>query len=198
MQTGECSISNSETGVEIYDSEFEGRGITVASCQRGFVASKSAIMLISSKIIKNKQAGFEADECRIKITDGEFSDNALGVQIKGGEGQISMSKFLRNSLTTLHLKGTRIKIQRCLFADNSQDALRTEDSRSLLLNNAFSSNGGFNLYNAGVEVVSARQNWWGVTEKNLIFEKIFDAARDKNVGAVQIFPWLNEKPKLMP
>ena len=198
VQMTGSTISDSETGIEIYNSEFDGGDTTVTSCQRGCVLNKSAVVLASSKIINNQQTGLEADECRIKITGGEFSGNALGARIKGGEGQIVMSRFLRNRLTALHLIGSRIKIQRCLFAENSQDALHTEDGRALLLNNAFSANGGFNMYNAGREVVSARLNWWGTTDPLLIGQKVHDALRDKNTGAVHVFPWLNEKPQLMP
>ncbi|HXE98549.1 MAG TPA: right-handed parallel beta-helix repeat-containing protein [Dongiaceae bacterium] len=192
------TVSDAETGIEIYNSEFEGRDMTVSSCQRGCVLDKSSVVLSALKMLNNRQAGLEAEECRLKITGGEFSGNALGVRIKGGEGQIVASIFKGNSQTALHLLGSRIRIQRCLFAGNSRDALRTEDGRALLLNNAFSANGGFNLYNAGSDVVSARQNWWGTTDRSLIGEKIHDAARDKNSGAVQVFPWLNEKPPLVP
>jgi hypothetical protein len=171
--------------------------MTVASCQRGFVVSNSSFLLVSPKISNNRQVGLEANECRIKITGGEFSNNALGARINGGEGQIFMSAFLRNSQTALYLKSARIKIQRCLFAFNRQDALHTDDGRSLLVNNAFSSNGGFNLYNAGSERVSARQNWWGTVDPSLIAQKIFDGASDKNSGFVDVSPWLFEKPQLM-
>lgn len=192
------TVSDSETGIEIYNSEFDSRDTTISSCQRGCLLIESAVVLASTKIMNNQQTGLETDECRIKISGGEFSGNALGARIKGGEGQIVMSRFQRNRQTALHLLGSRIKIQRCLFAENSQDALRTEDGRALLLNNAFSSNGGFNLYNAGSEVVAARQNWWEGTDSLLISQKIYGALQDKNSGAVHIFPWLNEKPQLMP
>lgn len=198
IQTSSCTVSASDTGIELSDSEFEGRNLTVSSCQRGMLLGKSSLLLTSARIINNKQFGLDAVECRIKITGTEFSGNAEGATIKGGEGQISMSSFLNNSQTALHLSNARLKVQRCLFADNRNNALRVEDGRSLLLNNAFSSNGGFNIYNAGREVVAARQNWWGGVDKKQIFEKISDAASDKSVGVVQIFPWLNEKPQLMP
>jgi len=194
VQMSGSTVSDSETGIEIYNSEFEGRDMTVDSCQRGCLLSKSSVMLAAPKIVNNLQTGVEADECRIRISGGEFSGNALGVHIKGGEGQITKSGFLRNSQTALHLAGSRIRIQRCLFAENRQDGLRTEDGRALLLNNAFSSNGGFNLYNAGQEVVSARQNWWGTADPSLIRLKIHDAAHDNKTGAVDAFPWLTEKP----
>ncbi len=198
VQMTGSTISDSETGIEIYNSEFDGRDTTVSSCQRGCVLSKSAVVFASPKIVNNQQTGLDAEECRIKITNGEFSGNGVGARIKGGEGQIVMSSFIGNRQTALHLFGARIKIQRCLFAGNSQDALRTEDGLALLLNNAFSSNGGYNLYNAGREVVSARQNWWRTTDQSLIGQKIHDAVRDKNSGTVHVFPWLIEKPQFMP
>jgi hypothetical protein len=198
VQMTGSTVSDSETGIEIYNSEFDGRDMTVSSCQRGCLLRKSAIVLASPKIMNNQQTGFEAEECRIRITDGEFSGNALGARVKGGEGQIVMSRFLQNRQTALHLSDSSIKIQRCLFAGNLQDALRVEDGRALLLNNAFTSNSGFNLYNAGHQVVSARQNWWGTADQLPIRQKIHDGALDKNTGTVNVFPWLNEKPLLVP
>lgn len=198
VQLTGSTVSDSETGIEMYDSEFDGKDSTIVSCQRGGVFGKSAVVLSSVKIMNNLQTGLETDECRIRISGSEFSGNTLGARITGGEGQIVMSGFLQNGRTALHLAGSRIKVQRCLFSGNSQDALRTDDGRALLLNNAFSSNGGFNLYNAGHEVVAARQNWWGTTEPVLIGQKIHDVTHDKTSGAVHIFPWLKEKPLLMP
>lgn len=198
VQVSGSTFSESDTGIELHNSEFDGKDITVASCLRGCVLNKSAAVFASLKIINNVNTGFETDECRIKITDGEFAGNTLGARIKGGEGQIVQTSFLRNSQTALHLIGSRIKIQRCLFTENSQDALRTEDARGLILNNAFSANGGFNLYNAGRETVSARLNWWGTTDQTRIGQKINDALRDKHTGAADVFPWLNEKPQFMP
>lgn len=198
VQITGSTLSDSETGIEIYNTEFDGRDTTVSACQRGCLLSKSAVMLASPKIMNNLQTGLEADECRIRITGGEFSGNAVGARIKAGEGQIVMSRFVQNSQTALHLSGSNIKIQRCLFAENRQDALRVDDGHALLLNNAFTSNSGFNLYNAGREVVSARQNWWGTADQLLISQKIHDAALDENTGTVNVFPWLNEKPLLVP
>jgi hypothetical protein len=198
VQIANGVISDSEKGLEIYDSEFEAKDLTVLSCQHGCVFNKSSAVLVSPRIQNNQKSGFEANDCRLKITGGEFSGNASGARIMGGEGQIVTSSFERNRQTALHLLGSRIKILRCLFDGNIQDALRTEDSRSLLLNNVFGTNGGYNLYNAGNEAISARQNWWGVTDSLAIKQKIYDSLLDKNSGTVQIFPWLYEKPLLMP
>ena len=198
VQMSGGTVSDSGTGIEVHDSEFDGRDTTVSSCQRGCVFVKSSVVVVSMKVMNNRQTGFEAEECRLKITGGEFSGNEFGARINGGEGQIAMSGFLRNRRTALHLSDSRIKIQRNLFTGNFQDALRTEDGRAFLLNNAFSSNGGFNLYNAGPDPVEARQNWWGTTDPLLIGQKIYDTARDKNSGPVHVFPWLNETPQLTP
>jgi hypothetical protein len=198
VQMTGSTVSDSDTGIELYDSEFDGRDTTVDSCQRGAVMNNSTVVLSSPAFMNNKLIGLALDECRIKISGGDFSGNTVGARIKGGEGLITMSRFLRNKQTALHLSGSRIKITRCLFAENIQEALRTEDGRSLVLNNAFSLNSGFNLFNAGREVVNARQNWWGTKDALLISQKISDVSRDKNTGAVLVFPWLSEKPPLMP
>ncbi|MDD2852189.1 MAG: right-handed parallel beta-helix repeat-containing protein [Desulfuromonadaceae bacterium] len=198
VQMSGGTVTDAETGIEMHNSELDARETTVASCQRGYLLSKSAVALTSSKIINNRHTGFEADECRIKITGGGFSGNATGARITGGEGQIFMSRFLKNGQTALSLSGSRIKIQRCLFVENEQDAIKTEGGRPLFQNNAFSSNGGFNIYNAGHEVVAARQNWWGSANQQQIAQKIYDTARDGNAGAVLVFPWLTEMPQLMP
>lgn len=188
-------ISDSETGIEAYNSELDVKDTTVASCKRGYVLRKSAVALATLKITNNQQTGLDADDCRLKISGAEFSANVQGARIKGGEGQIVQSRFLKNRQTALHLIASRIKIQRSVFADNSQDALRTEDGWPLILNNTFSGTAGFHLYNAGREVVNARQNWWGTADAGLIGQKIFDAARDKNSGIVHVAPWLKEKPQ---
>lgn len=192
------TISDSETGLEMHNSELESRDCAVSSCNLGCVLTKSSAVFISPKMTNNRTTGMDADGCRIKISGGDISGNSSGVHIRGGEGEVTMSRFHNNRQTALHLTGSRIKVQRCLFADNSQDALRTEDGSSLLLYNAFSSNGGYNLYNAGREEVSARQNWWGGTEQSMIRNSIFDSHRDEKAGTVHIFPWLTEKPPLVP
>lgn len=198
IQMKGCTVSDSETGIEALNSELDVKDTTVASCKRGYVLRKSAVVLATLKIMNNQQLGLDSDECRIKISGVEFSANMQGARIKGGEGQIVLSRFSKNRQTALHLIGSRIKIQRCVFADNSQDALRTEDGWPLILNNAFIANAGFHLYNAGREIVSARQNWWGTTDAGLIGQKIFDAAREKNSGVVHVAPWLKEKPQSLP
>jgi len=198
VQMSGGSISDSDIGVEVYNSEFDGRDTTVSTCKRGCIMNKSAVVFSSFNIVNNQQTGLEVEDCRIKMVGGEFSGNVLGSRIKGSDGHITMSRFLRNGQTALHLSGSRIKIQRCLFADNSHDALRVEDGLALLLNNSFSSNGGYNLYNAGRDVVSARQNWWGSSDQLIIRQKVHGALQDQNDGTVNIYPWLKEKPLLMP
>ena len=198
VQMAGSSVADSGTGIEIHTSEFEAKDISVSSSRRGALFYSSAVVLSSAKIMNNLLSGLDVTDCRIKITGGDISGNELGARIKGGEGQLLMTRFQRNKKSALHLIGSRIKIQRCLFADNSQEGVRTEDGLALLLNNAFGSNGGFHLYNAGSEGVTARQNWWGTTDQWKISQKIYDVTQDKNAGIVHIYPWLSEKPQLIP
>jgi hypothetical protein len=192
------TVSESETGIEAHQSEFDGRDITVESCQYACIGTHSALVLTSPRVANNGQTGLDAQECRLRITGGEFAGNTMSARVTEGEGQIVMARFLLNRQTALQLNGSRLKIQRCLFTENLQDGVRVEDDRSLLLNNAFISNGGFHLYNAGRQTADARQNWWGTVDPTLIRKKIRDTAFDTAAGTVQISPWLSEKPLLIP
>lgn len=198
VQMSGSSLSDTGVAIEVHTSEFDGRDVTISGCQRGFVVNKSALVLAAAKVTNCLQSAVEAEESRIKISGSDFSSNAVGVRIMGGEGQLLASRFTKNRDTALHLTGVRLKVQRCLFADNAQDALRVEDGRALLFNNAFTGNGGYNLYNAGHETVSARQNWWGTSDSSAIGKKIYDAAQDKKSGTVYSAPWLADKPPLTP
>jgi len=191
------AVTDSDAGIEMYASEFEAKNLTISSCLQGGAFHKTSILLASSKITGSRNAGLSADECRIRVSDGDFSDNSLGARIQRSEGQISQTRFQRNSYTALHISDSPVKVQRCQFSENMRDALRTDDDRALFLNNAFTANGGYSLVNNGRENINARLNWWGTTDQSLIRQKIFDESQDKNVGSVHVLPWLNEKPPLM-
>ena len=192
------SITESQTGIEAHDSEFEIRDATIADCQRGLVMNRSSLGISAVKILDNKLSGLLSDDCRVKISSGEFSENGIGASFKGGEGEIRMTSFMRNLVTALHLQGARMKIHRSRFSDNNRDAIRTEDGLALITGNTFSSNKGFNIYNAGREDAHAVLNWWGSTDRSVIAGKIHDSVRDPSFGNVQIFPWLTENPPFMP
>jgi hypothetical protein len=198
LQISGGTVADSDIGLEIHDSELEAHDMTVSSCRKGSILHRSAVALTSVSLLKNTFVGMEAEECRVKIVAGTFSDNALGATFIGGEGQILTSRFMRNSGTALQLSAARLKIQRCQFAENRKDAVRVEDGRALLFNNSFSSNGGYNLYNAGSEEVNVRLNWWGSAEPAMVMSKIFDPASTPTIGNVRLFPWLLEKMSLEP
>ncbi len=191
------TITECGMGVSVSTCELDGKNITIASCQRGGKFIRSGLSLSGFKLFNCQQAGVVTDGSRIKITGGEFVGNMLAARITGGEGQISQTRFQDNRETVIHLSGARIKIQRCLFTGNANTVLRTEDGQSLILNNSFVSNGGFNLYNVGREVIAAWQNWWGTTDPVQIGLKIYDATTDKTVAPVRYAPWLTEKPLLL-
>ena len=198
LHLSDCTISDCDTGMDLTTSEVDGKNVTISTCRNGYIAHKSAIGLSGAKVFNCQQTGFESHESRIKISGGEFVGNLTGARLNGGEGQITLCRFQGNRQLALHLSGARVKVLRCLFTGNSQDALRTDDGLALILNNSFSSNGGFNLFNAGRELVAAWQNWWDSTDPVHIGKKIHDAAQDNSVAAVAITPWLSEKPMLMP
>jgi len=194
----DVAVSGCETGLEIRDSELELRGGSIVDNRLGVTAQHASLALSSLSIKGSERQGILAEECRIKFNACDLTGNAVGAQLKGGEGQVLMGRFAKNREAGLRLAGARIKVYRCLFADNLQDGIQVEDGRSAIWENSFSANGGFNLANIGRENVSAVLNWWGTVDENAIHSKLLDARRDVRSGQIAILPWLTAQPATLP
>lgn len=191
------SVSGCETGIEAHDSELNLRDSTVAQNSRGAALYRCSVVMSAVTVTGNTRQGILAEEGRIKLTSCEVSGNGVGAYIKGGEGQLFMCRFMRNAETALHLAAARLKINRCQITENLRDGLKLEDGRATIWGNAFGGNGGYNLVNAGPEGISAPLNWWGAGDETSVKGKLLDINRDGRSGAVQVFPWLLEKPVLL-
>ncbi|MBI2353643.1 MAG: right-handed parallel beta-helix repeat-containing protein [Deltaproteobacteria bacterium] len=183
-------VSACGTGLESHDSEIELREGTLTENRQGIVAHRSALALARVDISGSDRQGILADECRIRFNSCELAGNGVGALLTGGEGQILLSRFVRNRDVGLQLAGARIKVQRCLFADNLGDGMRVEDGRGVVWASVFSGNGGYNLASTGRETISAVQNWWGSNDEAAIAAKL--------LGAVVFAPWLAERPAGVP
>ncbi len=192
------SFSGSNIGVEAHDSELELRDSAFAQNRRGLALYRSSAVLAAITVTANQLSGLLAEDCRLKLTSSEISGNGSGAQISGGEGQLLLTRFLRNGDTALHLSSARLKVFRCQFVDNIRDGVKLDDDRGTVWGNVFSGNGGYHLVNAGQENVSLTQNWWGSADEASILAKISDGARTGRSGRVTIFPWLTEKPVALP
>jgi hypothetical protein len=187
------SFSGCDTGLKVYDSEVEIKDGTFSSSRRGIYLSHSSVVLSSVLVKGCTQQALVAEECRIKCSSSEFSDNVGGAQIAGGEGQIFLSRFIRNRETALHLSNSRLKVSRCLIASNIRVGLKLDDDRATVWGNAISDNGGFNLVYTGQESAHVVQNWWGSRDETFIVAKISTIS-----GTVSLNPWLPEKPAIFP
>lgn len=193
-----AAISGCETALESHDSEVELRDGTLSDNRRGIFAHGSTLVLVEVNVRGSDNQGILAEECRLKFSSCELAGNGVGAQLRGGEGQLLMSRFLGNRDAGLLLTSARIKVYRCLFADNRRDGMRVGDGRGVVWASAFIGNGGYNLANDGSEAFSAVQNWWGSNDEAKIAAKLLDAARDAKLGTVVIAPWLAEKPAVLP
>ncbi len=192
------AVSDCETGLEAHDSELDLREGTLANNRRGVVAYRSSLALTMVNVSGSNQQGIMADECRVKFNSCALVSNGVGALLKGGEGQVLLSRFEKNDDVGLHLSGARVKVQRCLFADNPGDGIRMDDGRGIVWASAFSGNAGYNLANNGRENVSAIQNWWGSNDEAAIMSRLFDSSKDSRSGTVNVAPWLVEKPPALP
>jgi hypothetical protein len=191
---GRLKISQTETALQLHNSEVELKNATLAENGMGITATASSLAATAVRLHQNSRYGMLLDDCRIRISSADFTDNALGVIIIGGEGQLFRSRFIRNRGLALELAGARLKVNNTVFADNMSDSVTVLDRRSILYENSFSGNSGFNLVNRGSEQVIAVQNWWGSSEEKQILKKISNQVGSSGSGRVVISPWLYEKP----
>ena len=190
-------ISDCEIGLEVHDSELDLREGTLTNNRKGILAYRSSLALTMVNV-KGSEQGIMANECRVKFNSCATALNGVGALLKGGEGQILMSRFEKNGDVGLHLSGARIKVQGCLFANNQGDGIRMDDGRGIVWASAFSGNSGYNLANNGQEDVSAMQNWWGSNDEATIMAKLLDSSKNTRYGAVKVYPWLADKPLALP
>ena len=192
------NINACDTGLEAHDSEIELHAATFAANRRGMVLSRSSVVMTTVVVTGSTQQAMVTNDCRLKINSCEISDNAAGAHIIGGEGQVFLSRFVRNRQTALHLDTARLKISRCQISDNLHDGLKLEDDRATVWENAISDNGGYNLVYNGRDTVNATLNWWGSSSEATITAKLSATGTPQRSAAVNVFPWLFEKPAIFP
>ena len=192
------AVNGCITGIESRDSEIDMKDAAISDNKKGVDAYHSTLVLSSVKISTSSKEGLLAEDCRIRFASCEFAGNGLGAFIKGGEGQVQLSRFVRNSDVGLLLSGARIKLQRCTFTDNRGDGMKVDDGRSSVWYSIFSGNSGYNLANSGRDDFSAVQNWWGGIDESAIMAKLLGSSKDARLGAVIVAPWLTEKPVVSP
>jgi hypothetical protein len=192
------SVSGCDTGIEVHDSELELRDTVIDRNRRGAILFRSSVTMSVVSVTDNSLLGILAEEGRTRLTSCEVSGNGVGAYFKGGEGQLFMSRFNRNSVTGLHLAAARLKINRCRIIENLRDGLQVEDDRATIWGNAFGGNGGYDLFNAGPDNISAPLNWWDSGDEAAVKGRLSAVTRNGRSGIVNVFPWLLEKPLLLP
>ena len=192
------NVNACDTGLEAHDSEVELRDAALAANRIGMSMFRSSVVMASSTISGSSQQAILSEDCRLKFNSCEISDNVAGAQISGGEGQIFLSRFVRNRETALHLATARLKVSRCQISGNIRVGLRLDDDRATIWGNAISDNGGYNLLYSGRDMVNVMQNWWGHGDESSIMVKLSAPAAVQGVVAIKLFPWLSEKPAIFP
>lgn len=192
------SISNTETGLEINNSEADLREVVLSGNRKGLVAVNSSLTAVSTRIKGSLHYGMSLSECRLKIRSSDFAENTVGAIIRGGEGQLLRTRFVKNRELALDLAGARIRVNSSTFVGNQRDAVKVADNRSILYGNAFIGNIGNNLVNSGADRLVAIQNWWGSREESHISEKLLDKSTNTRPGRIIFSPWLMEKPSTLP
>ena len=187
------AVSSCDTGIEVHDSEIDVKEGMIVANRIGLALFRSSVVLLSVNVTRSTLQAMDSEECRIKITSCEFSDNVGGARFSGGEGQMFLTRFVRNREIALHLSKARLKVSRCQITGNIRIGLKMEDDQATVWGNAISDNGGYNLEYTGQETVNVMQNWWGSRDEAAVSAKMLVTS-----GSANVYPWLLEKPSIFP
>jgi parallel beta-helix repeat protein len=198
VQVSGVAASDCELGISLQDCEAEVVGGNLSSNHKGIIVRKTSLYLEGTKISENTAEALSAEGSQLKIIGNTFSRNGSGLTLSSCEGTVSGNLVVENKEYGISLAGSRIKVASNDISRNDGIGIRTADGRSIAWANSISSNGRYDLYNAGSENFKAIGNWWGGAGETGSAGKIYDNRTNPASGKVLSFPVLKTKPPAAP
>jgi predicted small lipoprotein YifL len=185
-------------GIGLYDSEAELVSVTLDSNLTGIYSERSSVYLSGSNLSGNEHKAFSAGDSKVKIVKNTFARNGSGLSLSSCEGSVSENGIVENRDYGISISGSMVKVNANDISRNEGIGVRVGDGKSIAWGNVISSNGRYDLYNAGSEDYRAIGNWWGEGMSTDSPGKIYDKSVDGKNGRVIYFPALRNKPDTAP
>jgi hypothetical protein len=194
----ECKADKCGLGIGLYDSEAELAEVGLLSNHTGIYSRKSSVYLSGSNVSDNEQKAFFAEDSKVKIEKNTFERNGSGITLSSCEGGVSGNGIVKNRDYGISITGSLVKVTANDISRNEGIGVRVGDGKGIAWGNAISSNGSYDLYNAGSEDFRAIGNWWGEVISPASKGKIYDKSVNGKNGRVLYFPVLRDKPDTAP
>ncbi|MDD2336500.1 MAG: right-handed parallel beta-helix repeat-containing protein [Geobacteraceae bacterium] len=188
------SVSDSEVGYVLIDSEASLRDVFCSDNTKGILLSRGSLSVKGSSFSRNTSCALEAVDSKIKVFGATFSKNGTGLALSGSEGTIEASKIVENREYGLQLAHSRMKISGNRIFMNTGVGIMSDTGDSAAWGNTISLNGLYDFYNAGTDDFRAIGNWWGASTVKGQKRRIFDKAVDRSRGSVLTTPELSVPP----
>lgn len=186
--------SNCGLGYALVESESDIRDAVFSGNTRGLFLSGGALRLASTNFAANAEAALEAKGARLSVLRSAFAGNGSGLVLTSTEGEITSSKLVANRGVGVRLTGSRMRLSGNVISRNTDVGIMADDAEAAAWGNDISSNGRYDLYNAGREDFMAPGNWWGTPSLPEARIRIYDREDDPRNGSVRIEPRLAASP----
>jgi hypothetical protein len=189
-----CKANKCGLGIALYDSEAEMVSVSLISNHSGIYSRRSSVYLSGSNLSDNEQKAFFAEDSKVKIVKNTFERNGSGIALSSCEGSVSGNGIVKNSDYGISITGSLVKVYANDISRNDGIGMRVGDGKGIAWGNVISSNGRYDLYNAGSEDFKAIGNWWKDGHSTDAPGKIYDKSVNGKNGRVIYFPVLPDKP----
>jgi len=188
--------SGCELGYALVDSESDIREAAFTGNTMGLSLSGGALQLVFSGFSSNTVRALEAKGARLSVLRSTFTGNGSGLALDSSEGGITESTVSANQELGVRLTRSRMRLSGNVISRNTGVGILVDDGEAAIWGNSISSNGRYDLYNAGREELRAPGNWWGTPSPPAARKRIYDREQDPLRGAVLIEPCLVTAPEV--
>jgi hypothetical protein len=190
--------SGCELGCSLVDSETDMREAVFSGNSRGLLLSGGALYITSSDFSSNTARALESKGSKLMVLRSVFSGNGSGLSLSSSDGALEANRMVDNMEYGVRLTRSRMRLSGNLISRNAGVGIMADDGDAAAWGNDISSNGQYDLYNAGREDFRAAGNWWGAPSVAQVKKRIFDKDDDPQRGAVLLQPLLSAIPPQSP
>lgn len=183
--------SNCESGFILNDSEADFREATFEANRVGLSIFDTSLHLESAAFSSNTAIALECDGSKIALYRCTFKKNGSGVIITSSDGSLEGNRIVSSLDFGMRITRSRMKVFGNTVSLNTGVGILVSGKGSAFWGNNITLNGLYNMYNEGIEDVTAVGNWWGYPAISRIMKSIFDRADDTGRGTIRVVPMLS-------
>jgi len=179
-----CEFRDNVNGLQFRDSRVLVTGCTISGSHWGLRCVYSDLQLTDNLITSNLVNGANIRDGRLVARHNRILGNRRGLFLQRSEGEVYGNDLSDNSEHGIFLEDSRVEVVENRLFGNGRAGVRWLNSQGRLARNRIVDNGVYALINDGTTLISARNNWWGTTDRASILAAIRDGRDRSGLGLV--------------